>query len=44
MSRDNNINFLRILFALTVLVAHSFPMCFSSPIIVGKGYGVGGAR
>ena len=39
--RDNNINFLRLFFALLVLISHSFAICYSNEPIVGRGYGIG---
>jgi peptidoglycan/LPS O-acetylase OafA/YrhL len=41
MSRDNNLNFLRLFFASLVLVSHSFSICFLPEPIVGNGYGIG---
>lgn len=41
MSRDNNLNLLRLVFASMVLISHSFSICFLNEPIVGKGYGIG---
>ncbi|MFT9016430.1 MAG: acyltransferase [Acetobacter sp.] len=41
ISRDNNLQFLRLVCALMVWVSHSFAICYQPEPIVGRGYNVG---